>query len=116
MKIQNLADRIGAKMYAPPGGDTIDIDWVYAGDRMSDLLNQVSDSTLLVTNLSGTALMRFMELMDCKAICLLNQTAPQEAVIQAAKAQGTALLVSPDGLFETCGRLYRVLIGESQSA
>lgn len=116
MKTRILADRIGAKMIIGPGGEGIEIEWVYAGDRMSDLLNHVTDTTLLVTNLSHATLMRFIELMDVRAICLLNNAAPADVVLQAAKNHGAAILVSPDGLFETCGRLYRVLIGENQSA
>ena len=109
MELDKLARAARAQVVTPNGGDAVDIDRVYASDRMSDLLNAVTDSTLLVTNLSHTVLMQVIELMDVPAICFLHGVAPDAAVLQAAKELGTAVMVSPDGMFETCGRLYAAL-------
>jgi len=43
------------------------------------------------------------------AICLLSGALPPSELVEAAERQGTALLVSPVGMFETCGRLYPCL-------
>ena len=109
MKLDKLARGVGAQVVTPNGGESVDIDRVYAGDRMSDLLSEVTDSTLLVTNLSHTMLMHLIELMDVPAICFLNGAEPEAAVLDAAKESGTTVMVSPDGMFETCGRLHAVL-------
>ena len=45
---------------------------IYAGDRVSDLLDQASDTTLLVTNLMSLQLIRLAELMDVPAVCFVN--------------------------------------------
>jgi len=111
MKLVTLAERIGAELIASGKADSVDIDRVYASDRMSDLLNGVTDTTLLVTNLSHVALIRPVELMDVPAICLLNGTQPDPALLSAASAHGTAILVSRYGMFETCGRLFQLLNG-----
>ena len=89
-------------------GKTV-IEKTYASDRMSDLLSQVSDSTLLITNLANTSIVRIVELMYVPAICLLNGTEPEPALLEAAKEHHTALLVSPVGMFETCGQFYRAM-------
>ena len=86
-----------------------DIETVYAGDKMSDLLNAASPNTMVVTNLTGSQLLRLAELMDVPAICLLSGALPPSELVEAAERQGTALLVSPAGMFETCGRLYPCL-------
>ena len=113
MNIEELAERIGARLVIAPARpaavDGVGIDRVYAGDRMSDLLNEVTDTTLIVTNLSNSALVRLIELMDTRAVCLLNGNAPDDAILDAATAHGAALMVSPDGMFVTCGRLYEAL-------
>jgi hypothetical protein len=109
MKVDELAKRIGAKLLTGPLPERAEIDRVYAGDRMSDLLNEVTDSTLLVTNLSNTGLMRFIELMDAPSVCLLNAVEPESAILEAARIHGAALMISPFGMFETCGRLYKAL-------
>ena len=40
------------------------VEKIYAGDRVSDLLNEASDRTLLVTNLMSLQMIRVAELMD----------------------------------------------------
>ena len=112
MNVHELAQHIGAELLLPGRVQSVEIQRVYAGDRISDLLNHVSDNVLLVTNLSNTGLMRVIELMDVPAICLLNGVTPEESLVNAAREHGGALLVSPDGMFETCGRLYQVLLAD----
>ncbi|MDQ1256024.1 MAG: hypothetical protein QG656_620 [Candidatus Hydrogenedentes bacterium] len=89
--------------------DSVEVDRVYAGDRMSDLLNQVSETALLVTNLSHAALIRPIELLDVPAICLVNGVEPEPGLVKAAEEAGASILVSPYCMYETCGRLFRVL-------
>jgi hypothetical protein len=91
------------------------IERVYAGDRMSDLLNHASPATLVVTNLATSQLIRAAALMDAAAVCIVNGVAPEPALLAAAKATDTALIVSPFDLFETCGRLYQCLSNKEQA-
>ena len=82
---------------------------IYAGDRVSDLLNEASEKTLLVTNLMSLQMIRVAELMDVPAICFVNDVEPSPEIVARAGSTGTVLLVSPIGVFETCGRLYQNL-------
>ncbi|MDD4890720.1 MAG: hypothetical protein PHU85_12415 [Phycisphaerae bacterium] len=108
MKLVQLAQRIGAQILTDVSPE-LEIEHIYAGDRISDLLNQAHDRGLLVSNLGGLQLIRVAELMDVPAICLVNGQPPDERTLCAAADHGTALLVSPVSMFETCGRLYRCL-------
>jgi hypothetical protein len=109
MKLNLLAQALDAVVQGQAATDSIEIDRVYASDRMSDLLNHVSDTTLLVTNLVNSALSRLIELMDVPAICLLNGVEVEGVLAGVAQEHGTVLLVAPGGMYETCGRLYRAL-------
>lgn len=111
MTFQNLAEHIGARILFPGRNAAIVIERIYAGDRMSDLLNEVSDATLLVTHVSNAGLLRLVELMDIPGVCLLNAVEPEERLVAAARQHETALMVSPYGMFETCGRLYELFSG-----
>jgi len=111
MRLDTLAERIGATLVVGPAEESVEIDHIYAGDRMSDLLSEVTDGTLVVTNLSHMMLMRPIELMDVPGLCLVNGAAPDAELVDAAKQHGAAVLVSPYGMFETCGRLYQVFSG-----
>jgi redox-sensing transcriptional repressor len=115
MKLEDLAQEIGAHIVTPgrPGGT--EIARIYAGDRVSDLLNEASDKTLLVSNLASVQMLRVAELMDVPGICFVGGIEPEADVIELAKANGTLLLVSPVGVFETCGLIYRRLNGEATS-
>ena len=115
MKLSDLAERIGASHLAPGGPSDTEIDRVCAGDNISHLLNQASENTLVVTHLTGHSLVRAVSLVDAPAICLLNGATPEADVVQAAQSHGTALIVSPVGMFETCGRLYQCLHCSSQA-
>ena len=113
MNLNDLAGRIGAKIFNPPGdGNTIES--VYAGDRISELLNAASEKTLLVTNLANPQLFRIAALMEVPGICLLNGVETDEEMVNLAVTNGTAVLVSAAGMFETCGRIYRWLSSEGE--
>jgi redox-sensing transcriptional repressor len=108
VKVGDLAQRIGARVVAGGAGDR-SVCRIYAGDRVSDLLNEASDKTLLVTNLMSLQMIRVAELMDVPAICFVNDVDPSPEIVARADSTGTVLLVSPIGVFETCGRLYQNL-------
>ncbi len=112
MKLEELATSIGARVVTPgkPGGTAVAK--VYAGDRVSDLLNEASDKTLLVSNLASVQMLRVAELMDVPGICFVNGAEPDADMIELARDNDTLLMVSADGVFETCGRIYRALDGE----
>lgn len=108
MKLEVLVKGIGAHPLTP-GIETNDIHQVYAGDRMSDLLGAVGGGTLLVTHIANQGLLRLIELMDAAALCFVNGVYPDEILVEAARDSGTALLVSPFDMYETCGRIYLLL-------
>ncbi len=112
MKLDELAVKIGAKIVAGSTDSAkaaVDIGAVYAGDRVSDLLNHAGKGILLVSNLVGSHLVCLAQLLDVPGICLLNDIIPEAEAVKAALDNGTILMVSPVGMYETCGRLYRAL-------
>jgi len=115
MKLEELATNIGARVVTPgkPGGTSVAK--VYAGDRVSDLLNEASDKTLLVSNLASVQMLRVAELMDVPGICFVNGAEPDTEMVQLARDNDTLLMVSPQGVFETCGLIYQALDGERSS-
>ena len=112
MRLDSLARQIGAEIVAAPAAAAPGIDRVYAGDRISDLLNHATESTLIVSNLSGSQLAQLAHLMDVPGLCLVNGIVPEPELIEAARRHQTLLMVSPLGMFETCGRLYAALAQE----
>jgi hypothetical protein len=103
--LDEIAAALQARVVAAPAAP-VRIECVYAGDRISDLLEQASPTTLLVTNLASRQLLQLADLMDVPAICFLNGHEPEPELLAAAGVRGPGLLVAPGGMFEVCGRLY----------
>ena len=103
--IEEIAAAAGARIVVRPEAAP-PIAHVLAGDRISDLLDESSTSTLVVTNLASRQLLELADLMDVPAVCFLRGVEPDEALARAAVERGTALLVSPADMYETCGRIW----------
>jgi len=111
MKLEKLIEVIDARMLQPCGRGRTEIARVFAGDKMSALLEQAGPETMLVTNLANAQLACVAELMDCPALCLVGGTEPDPHLLEAAARAETAVLVCGLDMFETCGRLHRRLYG-----
>ena len=109
MKLDRLARFIGARIVIPGADPHHQIRWVYAGDRISDLLNATADEVLLVSNLQGSQLLKMADLIDLPSICLVGGAMPDLEPFNSAAPGRVTVLVSPFDLFETCGRLFRCL-------
>lgn len=109
LSLEELANRIGARIIVPGDQCKTNVTKIYAGDRVSDLLHEASQKTLLVTKLANLQMLRVAELIDVPGICFVDDTDPSEEIIQLAKNNGTLLMVSPLGIFETCGLIFQNL-------
>ncbi len=114
MNLQELAQKIGAAVATSGGSGQHKITKIYAGDRVSDLLNEASDQTLLVTNLVNLQMVRMADLMEVPGICFVEGVALEPEVIELAEQNGLFLMVSPLGVFETCGLIYQLLAREQR--
>jgi hypothetical protein len=112
MKLNTIAEKIDAKILHQGRFSENEILRFYAGDKMSDLLNEASETTLIVTNLANPQLLRFAEIMDVPGICLLNSAESQGDLIKAANSHGTTIIVAPHDMSETCERLQQCLKSE----
>jgi redox-sensing transcriptional repressor len=100
MKLNELAQKIGARILTPHPESAGEVTRIYAGDRVSDLLNEASDKTLLVTNLANLQMVRVAELMEVPGICFVDGVDPGPEIVELATENGTLLMVSPVGVFD----------------
>jgi hypothetical protein len=116
MTLGKIAQIIGASVHTSSDSKKVEICRIYAGDKMSDLLNESSSDTLLITNLNNQQLIRAAELMDVPGICLVRGAVPDQETVDILLESGTVLMSSPYGMFETCGILYAHFRSEKQSS
>jgi len=112
MKLEELIQVIDARVLQPGGKRETDIARVFAGDKMSALLERAGPETMLVTSLANTQLACVAELMDCPVLCLVDGAEPEPKLLEAAARSETAVVVCALDMFETCGRLHRRLYGD----
>jgi len=67
-----------------------------------------------VTNLSNLQMVRVAELMEVPGICFVDGINPGPDIVELATENGTVLMVSPLGVFETCGLIYQLLTPETR--
>jgi redox-sensing transcriptional repressor len=116
MRLQELAQKIGALVLTTGASGDKEVTSIYAGDRVSDLLSEATDKTLLVTNLANPQMVRVAELMEVPGICFVDGIDPGRELIELANKTDTLIMVSPQGVFETCGLIYQLLARESRNA
>jgi hypothetical protein len=102
MTVKELAELIDARLYLGACSEGSEIACAHASDTMSDLIEHAAANTLLLTALNNNQLIRVAELMDVPGICLVSGADPLPELLARARAAGTAILVSPVGLEETC--------------
>jgi len=109
MLLSRIAAALGA--FVPPDQrvDDADVVRVVAGDRMSDLVSESDEKTLIVTNLAGPQLASAAAIMDVPGICLLKARRQDAETEAPAGRDRTFVMVSPYDMYQTCGRLYELL-------
>lgn len=112
MNLEDLARKIGARLYSRGGQGCPEAREVYASDTMSSLIANASRDTLLVTSLNNNQLIRVAELMDAPGLCLVGGAQPSPQLLARARETGAVIMVSPLGLEETRTRLEECLSAE----
>jgi predicted transcriptional regulator len=106
MRLSEIVDALDATLLI--GKDQLDNDITRCGgaDLMSDILNKVSENSLLLTGLTTIQVIRTAIVADVGAVVFVRKKNPPQEVIDMAKAQGLPLISSPYSMFVSCGRLY----------
>jgi hypothetical protein len=102
VKVKELARLIDASLHLGTCSEDSEVCRIHASDTMSDLIEHAAADTILLTSLNNNQLIRVAELMDVPGICLVSGVDPLPELLARARETGTAILVSPAGLADTC--------------
>lgn len=75
-------------------------------DLMSDVLTSVQPEAVLLTGLCNPQVVRTAVMADVAAIILVRGKTPPPETLALAEEEHVALISSPFGMFDLCGRLY----------
>lgn len=109
IKLREIISAVRGDLLTGEDVDNCYIETIYAGDRISDLIVSASKNTLIITHIANISLCQLLELFDIPAICLVSKDYPTQDVVEKVKSKGGILIKSRYDMFETCGKIYRLL-------
>lgn len=106
MKIEKIAQTLGADVVCGQQRLQDEIKAACGSDLMSDVLAFVEGSTVLLTGMTNTHVVKTCEMVDINCIVFVRGKRPNDEIVQMCEEGGIAVLCSPHTLYTSCGLLY----------
>ena len=107
MIVSELIDLIQGKLINLDANLNREVRGGCGADLMSDVLASIQPEAVLLTGLCNPQVIRTAQMADVAAVILVRGKIPPQETIDLAKSEKIALISSPFGMFELCGRLYQ---------
>jgi len=107
MNVSELITLINGKLLNQNANLTREVKGGCGADLMSDVLASIQPEAVLLTGLCNPQVVRTAQMADVAAIILVRGKVPPQETIDLAAQEQIALISSPFGMFELCGRLYQ---------
>lgn len=107
MNVKDLIQIVDGKLINETANLDREIKGGCGADLMSDVLASIQPEAVLLTGLCNPQVVRTAQMADVAAIVLVRGKNPPQETIALATEEKIALISSPFGMFELCGRLYR---------
>ncbi len=107
MLIRNIRDILDAELLS--GEELLDteVHTACGSDMMSDVLAYVKDQAVLITGLMNQQAIRTAAMMDMVCVVFVRGKRPNDEIIEVARENGIAVLMTQHRMFSTCGLLYK---------
>lgn len=109
MEIAEIARTLDTPILQPAMTPAGCADTVVSSDRMSDLLEQATPTTLILTALATPQVLDMAELMDAPAVCITPATEPTSDFLARAARCRVPVILSRLGPVETRRRIHDLL-------
>lgn len=106
MQLKLVKDILNATVLSGDDLLSIEVDYGYGCDLMSDVLAFVKNNVILLTGLVHPQVIRTAEILDIKAITFVRGKKPEDNIIQMANRKQIVLLSTTHSLFTACALLY----------
>lgn len=106
MKLRQIASLLDADVLCGEGLLEEEAHSACGSDMMSDVLAYVKDQAVLVTGLVNPQVVRTAMMMDMRCIVFVRGKRPTADMVDLARENHIAVLVSDYRMYEACGRLY----------
>ncbi len=106
MNIRELNQLIDGTFINQPSNLNREVKGGFGADLMSDVLASIQPEAVLLTGLCNPQVVRTAQMADVAAIVLVRGKHPPIETIRLATEENLALISTPYGMFEVCGRLH----------
>ncbi len=106
MHLGTITKLLEAEVLSQRWDPTLDLEYGFAADLMSDVLSLAKPGSVLVTGLTNPQVIRTSEVAEVAAIILVRGKRPVAETALLAREAGIPLICTSMTMFEACGRLY----------
>jgi hypothetical protein len=111
MTIREAAKALGAEIVQTEFEDA-PLTGAYTSDLLSDVMANAKDGGALITIQAHKNTVAVATLVNITAIVVCNSRPLPEDMLEAAKDEGIAVLLTKESQFTVSGKLYKLLRGE----
>ena len=108
MTVDELATALSLTPLCCPEGDR-PVTGGYCGDLLSWVMGRAQSGDAWVTIMTNINVVAVASLTDVACVILAEDSQPEPAVVEKAKAQGINLFLSEKNSFELCAEIGRLL-------
>lgn len=105
MTIRDIKELLDAEIACDEGLDKEALS-ACGSDMMSDVLAYVKDSSVLLTGLVNSQVIRTAAMMDTVAVVFVRSKKPTDDMLDLAEECGISVLTTSKRMYEACGILY----------
>lgn len=107
MQLEEVVSLIYGKVLTTGVDLKAEVEGGCGADLMSDVLASVQPQAVLLTGLCNPQVVRTAQMADVAAIVFVRGKMPTQDMIDLANEEKIPLIMTPYGMFELCGRLYK---------
>lgn len=108
MKLKEIVDKLGLKVFTPEISLDVDVTSGYASDLLSDVMGNSKKGQVWVTLQIHQNIIAVAKLKELAGIILVNDRKPEEATLEKAKEEQVPLMSTTDTTFNISGKIYQL--------
>jgi serine kinase of HPr protein (carbohydrate metabolism regulator) len=107
MTIKDISERIDGHIICNEDRDSLEVEYAFSSDLMSDVLTISRENMVLITGLTNLQAIRTSEMSDISCIIFARDKKVNSDIISLAKENNMILIESPYSMFRISGELYK---------
>ena len=109
MKVSEIVEKLGLKVYSGRNGLDREISGGYVSDLLSDVMGNARESEVWITLQVHQNVLAIASLKDLSAVILVNNLEPLENTIRHSEDENIPVLGTSLSTFEIAGKLFQIL-------